>query len=227
MTSLPRCLHVKSEDGKRVYNVQQLNEVCPESHCSLKCHSCKNTCPHTFSCTCIDSLMHGTVCKHVYQVSMLLAESDNTKVESSFNPWPVNDMPDNANEVEMLVKQMNQSTTQSSFAALQVKVKSKLLQLITDVENCTNKEALQELDKGLSAKMFLFELMLQQPTPATIALKENGPANKNLERQRQFFFSTKKKKKRQENIKYSKPTQEEKENMFQNKGECIVYKINF
>lgn len=88
--------------------------------------------------------MHGTVCKHVHQVSMLLAESDNTKVELSFNPLPVNNMPDNVNEVEMLVKEMNQSTTQSSFAALQVKVKSKLLQLITNVEKCTNKEALQE-----------------------------------------------------------------------------------
>lgn len=75
--------------------------------------------------------------------------------------------------------------------------------------------------------MFLFESMLQQPTPATIALKENGPANKNLERQRRFFFSTKKKRKRQEHIRYSKPTPEEKENMFQNKGECIVYKIIF
>ena len=218
---------VKSEDGKRDYNVQQVNEVCPESNCSLKCHSCNNTCPHTFSCTCIDSLMHGTVCKHVHQVSMLLAESDHTKFESSFNPSPVNNMPDNANEVEMLVKEMNQNTTQSSVAALQVKVKSKLLQLITNVENCTNKEALQELDKGLSAKIFRFESMLQQPTPATIALKENGPANKNLERQRRFFFSTKKKRKRQENIRYSKPTQEEKENMFQNKGECIVHKIIF
>ena len=27
---------VRSEDQKRVYKVQQLSEVCPESHCSLK-----------------------------------------------------------------------------------------------------------------------------------------------------------------------------------------------
>jgi len=40
---------------------------------------------------------------------MLLAESDNTKVESSFNPSPVNNMPDSAHEVEMLVIVKNSS----------------------------------------------------------------------------------------------------------------------
>jgi len=74
--------------------------------------------------------------------------------------------------------------------------------------------------------MILFESMLQQPTPATIhvALKENGPANKNLERQRRLFFSTKKKRKRQENVRYSKPTQEDKENMFQTKLSALCTK---
>ena len=59
---------VASEDGNHVYQVQKINEHCPESHCSLKCHSCKETCLHTFSCTCIDSLMHGTICKHIHKL---------------------------------------------------------------------------------------------------------------------------------------------------------------
>ena len=69
---------MKSEDEKQVYTVQKVNDICPENDCSLKCHSCTNTCPHTFSSyTCIDSLLRGTVYKHVHQVLMLMAKMEN------------------------------------------------------------------------------------------------------------------------------------------------------
>ena len=61
---------------------------------------------------------------------MLIAQVDNTKVESSFPSTPVNheDVQDNSNEVEMLVREIKQSTKQSSIAALKVQMKTKLLQ---------------------------------------------------------------------------------------------------
>ena len=67
---------------------------------------------------------------------------------------------DYAREVKELVSEIKRySTAQCDATALQVKVKGKLLQLLNEVEHCTNKEALLELDKGLSAKHFLFESM--------------------------------------------------------------------
>ena len=104
---------------------------------------------------------------------------------------------DNSNELSVLVEEIKQSTTtQSSKAVLKSRLKTKLLQLINDVEHCSDYQALCELDKGLSAKQFLFQSMLKQPAPERIPLKENRPAKKNLDRQRQFFFSTRRKRKR-------------------------------
>lgn len=215
---------VASEDGNHFYQVQKINEHCPESHCSLKCHSCKETCLHTFSCTCIDSLMHGTICKHIHKVSMNLAETTGninygpSALYTSENQGHDLHESDYASEVKELVSEIKCcSTAQCDVAALQVKIKGKLLQLLNEVEHCTNKEALLELDKGLSAKHFLFESM-QKSTPANLIVKQNGPANKNMDRQRQFF-STKRKRKRQDNIRYSKPTREEKENLFRSRGQ--------
>lgn len=218
---------VKSEDEKRVYTVQKVNDICPESHCSLKCHSCANTCLHTFSYTCIDSLLRGTVCKHVHQVSMLMAKMENKTGDHEVSfPSLIKDedlQADNSNELSVLVEEIKQSTTTHSCkAVLKSRLKTKLLQLINDVEHCSDYQALCELDKGLSAKQFLFQSMLKQPVPERIPLKENGPANKNLDRQRRFFFSTRRKRKRQENVRYSKPTQEEKENMFSDEGQSII-----
>ena len=73
-------------------------------------------------------------------------------------------------ELQLLVSQIKKnSTPQHRTDELKMQVKAKLLQLLTDVDNCTNSEALQELDRGLSAKQFLFHSMLKQPT-GTVAL---------------------------------------------------------
>ena len=215
-----------------MYKVQQITEICSESHCSLKCHSCKNTCLHTFSYTCIDSLMHGTICKHIHLVSMARAEVGNSHLESSAFPTSISELqdlpdPDYSNEVKELVSEIKSSTMPCNVGDVKARVKGKMLQLLTEVEHCTHKEALLELDRGLSAKQFLFDSMMKQPTAATLVLKENGPANKNLDRQRRFF-STKRKRKRQENIRYSKPTHEEKENLFKTTiGVLLLFMVSF
>ena len=214
---------VKSEDQKRVYKVQQVNEVCPERNCNLRCHFCKNTCPHTFSCTCTDSLMRSTICKHIHQVSLMVSDIDNCNSKADL-PFPstttVEDVDNNSDQLEELVEEIKRSSPKCTMPSLKMNVKAKLLALITVVDQCDDEDALRTLEKGLTAKQFLFQSMQKHPTrAATIPLKETGPSNKNLERQRRFFFSTKKKRKRQENIRYSKPTQDEKENLFKAKGQ--------
>ena len=57
---------VKSTTSSDTYNVTQENKNCPYT-CLLKCRLC-SVCVHQFSCTCLDSLTRGTICKHVHLV---------------------------------------------------------------------------------------------------------------------------------------------------------------
>lgn len=213
---------VKSEMGKEIYKVVKVSDVC-SLHCNLACQSgCKNTCIHTFSCTCADSLMRGTVCKHIHLVSMLTNNNNCLLTPTSSTTPDSGEVDSRTEELQLLVSQIKKnSTPQPRTDELKMQVKAKLLQLLTDVDNCTNSEALQELDRGLSAKQFLFHSMLKQPT-GTVALpaKVRYPANKNADRQRRFaYYSTKAKRKRQGNATciYTKPTEDEKKN-FKQKG---------
>ena len=57
---------VKSTTSSDTYYVTQENKNCPYT-CLLKCRLC-SVCVHQFSCTCLDSLTRGTICKHVHLV---------------------------------------------------------------------------------------------------------------------------------------------------------------
>lgn len=58
---------VKSEDGKRYYNIATSEEQCKETTCRLKCIEC-NICYHKYACTCPDFLIYSTICKHIHLV---------------------------------------------------------------------------------------------------------------------------------------------------------------
>ena len=57
-------------DGSVTYNVRLLNESC---NCKLRCISCE-VCIHMYSCTCMDSILHATVCKHVHLEQQTLGQ---------------------------------------------------------------------------------------------------------------------------------------------------------
>lgn len=50
------------------YSVRQNDAVPHEAQtCAVKCHEC-NICVHSFSCTCLDSALRNTICKHIHLV---------------------------------------------------------------------------------------------------------------------------------------------------------------
>ena len=57
---------VKSETMTNEYTIQEVTKACPEN-CQLKCSEC-DICVHLYSCTCPDSLLQHTICKHVHLV---------------------------------------------------------------------------------------------------------------------------------------------------------------
>ena len=48
------------------YVVENAQENCG---CKLRCTNCQ-ICPHNYTCTCLDSILHAIVCKHVQIVHM-------------------------------------------------------------------------------------------------------------------------------------------------------------
>ena len=66
---------VESQTQKDVfYVVQRLLKAC---NCKLDCRSC-GACTHMYNCSCMDSAIHSTVCKHVHIVHMIM-NSGNSK----------------------------------------------------------------------------------------------------------------------------------------------------
>ena len=54
--------------------------------CKLHCRSC-DVCVHMFSCTCMDFLIHSTVCKHIHLVRMSsLSQNQSRDDHSSSHP---------------------------------------------------------------------------------------------------------------------------------------------
>lgn len=70
---------VSSSSGQNFYTVQQNKERCS---CCVKCAHC-SACIHMFTCTCADSHLQTTVCKHVHIVQIMILNESDTRHEDS------------------------------------------------------------------------------------------------------------------------------------------------
>ena len=67
---------VKSSSTKQLQSHYTVEKVLDKCLCALKCGKC-NACVHLYSCTCMDFLIHSTVCKHIHFVKILSETSRN------------------------------------------------------------------------------------------------------------------------------------------------------
>ena len=56
-----------ARDGSITYVVKIVKETCT---CNLRCSMC-GACVHMYTCTCIDSTLHATVCKHAHAIKTM------------------------------------------------------------------------------------------------------------------------------------------------------------
>ena len=54
---------ISSTDDSHTYQVKKESEC--STNCLLRCSDC-NICVHEFTCTCPDSVIHATICKHIH-----------------------------------------------------------------------------------------------------------------------------------------------------------------
>ncbi|GFT74293.1 MULE domain-containing protein [Trichonephila clavipes] len=54
--------------------------------CNIKCTACK-ICIHSYTCTCVDSLIRGNICKHIHKVAQMFLNDDirNEEIQENLN----------------------------------------------------------------------------------------------------------------------------------------------
>ncbi len=69
--------HVKfKKKGGNIYEIQLEQQQHCQHNCSIRCRAC-NICIHQYSCSCMDSLLQATICKHIHLLVRFLKQSNN------------------------------------------------------------------------------------------------------------------------------------------------------
>ena len=77
---------VESVSKQKAYNVERNSAL--QCSCKLSCLTCK-VCVHSFTCTCMDFILHATVCKHIHIVCLgtsIDKEAEDTSISTIQNP---------------------------------------------------------------------------------------------------------------------------------------------
>ena len=197
------------KDGKKIYNVTLLNKECQESNCQLRCIEC-DTCTHQFSCTCVDHMLYATICKHVHLLQQFRFRL--SKVDDDYKKIHFQEEEDfeRNQEVSFLVGTVkDQSIT--NFEKLQQSAQKSLSELHDLVSNADSRdtEAVRDLIKGLNTLKRSFDTSRRNSDIRQIPTTScNAPHNKNIEQQRHFFQTSKRKK--TANVRFAKPTDEDR-----------------
>ena len=175
-----------ARDGSITYVVKIVKETCT---CNLRCSMC-GACVHMYTCTCIDSTLHATVCKHAHAIKTM---TSNPSI--AFTP---------ASQVDYFATILDDGGENSNLEELRQQLLKKINEISVLVATCETPEALKTISGHLSAAITAIKA-LQRHTPLTqTSRKRIIPPNKNSEKQPRFFST--KKRQHSQSGKLSKPS---------------------
>ena len=176
---------IQSENGSNVYVVEKASNDCSD-HCALNCKEC-NICVHTFNCTCPDSQIYHTICKHVHLVVRQNTIPQHENRDTTYTAMQVQKL-----DHTLQTTLVNEISTHPNVP-LDL-IKSRVLLLIQDITNQV--ESSSSLENLKAAEKFLFVARNNLSADVTsIKPKEplkNEPANTKIEKQRPFKKTNKK-----------------------------------
>ena len=192
------------------YTVEELSKKC-SSACATKCRECC-ICVHSYSCTCPDSLLQHTICKHVHLVVRYKKSTTTGETSSSLISQEAEDFHDDMHS--LLLQEVSQAESHISLEQR----KSKIMKIIQDVTclvtSSTSEDGLKTAEKMLiTVKNNLTASAVYTPFPANSKFE---PANKGIEKQRPFKAV---KTKRKCNIRFTNPSLHE--------SNCIKAMLDF
>lgn len=183
-----------------LYNV--LLETCS---CQINCISC-GACTHMYDCSCMDSAIHSTVCKHVHIIHLKSGNNEKERKleEDKTESTKDNDINDNQIEPAFNTSEYFSEILQhTNTNEVNVKkwIENSLQKLHSQIQTCDNLQILNTVKSHISTAMAVINANKQ--LDLRFEATSNPPPN--ACHQKQFsFHSTKQKQKT--TIRWSKPT---------------------
>ena len=174
------------------YEIQKLTNNCS---CNLSCTTC-GACIHMYSCTCMDSTLHATVCKYSHVLHMEVCSA--SKVSQ-----PAPQAKPIQHSCTAAVKQFQRKDLNTTKA--DVLENMQLLQ--SKVHSCTGNDILKAANTNIKAALSIITASEKHKPCVTVETKKRPPPNTNHDKQ-PVFHSTKKKR-RTSTQPLAKPTCEE------------------
>ena len=161
------------------------------------------------------------MCKHIHLVKRYTSQKESKEGDEYpdtneipvTETTPLQDMTNTINNELKTIAQTVFTNQETSISSIKEKLQQKLFHLSNKVSQSTNFGALQQLEKILNAAENLFASMTKNQYLENLHVMTECPPNKKIAVQRKFF-STEKKRKHRSKVRYAKPTQQEKEDLF-------------
>ena len=176
-------------DPEANYVVKLVNDTCD---CKLRCSICA-VCIHTFSCTCMDSTIHATVCKHVHLVKLITEQKVKKQAEHT-----------TLESLEYFSSLFPEAHNGDELKELRQGLLKKLDKLKSLVQDCVHIDAIKSAMKHLTSSEMIIVSLQDKQAAKKLPVKRKIPPNKNAEKQLRFF-STKRVKSRG-SLKQNKPS---------------------
>ena len=193
---------VNSSSSSTSYIVCQViqEEQCPHQ-CLLKCRACV-ICIHQYTCSCLDSLVRGTICKHIH-----LVRRYNNQCKYTPQPILLKEQVSVSESHLSVGRNAHNFVTQFSQSNIQERVSAKLdaISLFADT-GAYSKGALLSIERHLNLCL------------ATISNEKanqviHQPSNKSITAQRHLYST--KRKRQKPRLRIAKPTNKEKDSILE------------
>lgn len=189
---------VKSEIMDNEYTIEEVTKTCPEN-CQLKCNEC-GICVHLFSCTCPDSLLQHTICKHVHLVARRRSKLSSKAPDYSnhCSIYAHNDLN------KTLLKEVTPQCL-PNIDSLKHRIFAQLQYITSLVASSSSTDALQSAEKTLTLVKNTLTIMDTEHTEL-IPTSISG-STKKIETQRSFSL---KKKNQRCKVKFGNPSSDQR-----------------
>ena len=150
---------LSSSDNSNVYHVTLQHEECLNV-CSLCCPDC-NVCVHMYTCTCPDSLIWATICKHIHLIARYISQKS-----SSNKP----------NDKHLLENLRNESKDQ--IDSLKWQVHTEVLGLAAQVHLINNIDVLKSVISYIRSASNLIKMDKEMHTLPLLPSNNTEPSTK-------------------------------------------------
>jgi hypothetical protein len=183
---------LSSIDG-HTYEVTREDE-CSRISCNLRCHKCQ-ICIHNFICSCPDSLIRATICKHIHLLASKLKTALSSSLQHSSSSSAVNTTTMYASQ-QFLLKELQTAPINQ----MKLFIHKHLQHLTLFVDLCFDNELLKQIHKHILSAIHLASIEDQPTLPSST----KSPVTKNIERQ-QPFRSVRKRSHKPASVQLAKP----------------------